>query len=1701
MFKFIILLWIKKIYCLNLFISNNRNIECEKNNCNGLSPKNAFKSLIEGLNFPFKNSIINKNESLIYFYLIGKNFSILPSDLKKEKFIELLTDKNEVYDSDFNIIIAPYNCKHDIERNINNCSHKVFINIKFENFSLIIPKTLKLINIKFIGADINLRNKIEKHKNCYFSEGSCCNNSKNNLDNDCDISNTVINPRNNSDFGFLTFKNENNSSVLIIINCSFINIYSTGKILNSLIFSRNISLKHNNKRIIKIEETNFEELYFQNGIIHGKNSNLFIYLKKIILLKYNLYRLKEYNFHFKKSPFNFYKVYLEVLNSSFEENYIEGNKGVFFLNKFNNASFYHCSFLLNKAQLDTAVFCILKDNLLYFSHCKFLNNRVLFLKSLENIIFIDTSNALIIKSSTFEEIHLKNLIFSKILNILNFNKVKIQSVPLIKSEMKNYLIILMNNCTIYIRKIIINSTNSFLVIKNHSSVFADYIYSKNFENFCETMKIELNCLGIINNLFAMVENRPIKVISSRIIINYLFCFNCGDFISGAIQFINSCTASLTNIYIKNFHSYFGVLFNSNFRITLTGIRIILEKCQYMFGGLFYVYSVKEKYDNKINISIFQIKNCLGQWGGLFDIILENSNITIEKGIILNITTIYFGVFRIDGGRNNILTLNYIKIFNMIADSIAFGIIGGFNNFNLKNFVIENIISKINYFLYTLKSANVKIRDGIFLNLSIIDNGVFSFNSDSFFYLKRIKIETLITDFLSSFLINNTFNFKNCLLKNISSKIIKSDSKNMIYSENCVFINLNFKTEMLYFGEENYIDFKNSTFKFLTNNLFFLKLNNSLYLNKGIFKNLKAKKGGICILNDLNNFTSSSLIFKDFYLNSGGNFYLIGKNSSIKIQKCLSFNYEIINLGGFAYLDFNDQKIAIIDLFCKNFTINSEWGILIFSEKNNTIIIKKLIAQNMVSKRYSGLIFLYQKNILNMEKIIIYDLQVREEGGIFYLRLFNILSIKELFLLNSSCYYASIIYAYEKNEILMNDAFFKNMKVKTIEGMFFKYENYLNFSKISFKNIISGAPVIFLLMERNFMFLNKLYINKKIMENPIDELFNRKMPISDLNLFSVFLSCKEYNNIIIFDLNSKFIVEIECSKKNKHFENFFYIDLNNKIKIHSFNFSLKTKNQLFKYYICDEINFFYAFSKNEFLLNNINFDFSNLLINVLFGFKHSILAFIENFKILMIQDSFIEIYDNSSIIMKKIRIKILKMIKNMFRNIILSFSSSIQINSFILYSLKGEHSIFLRSFNSILSLKRIQIIGYSNPNRKKESILKVINTVLEIYKGIFTLNNNFNNGGVIYFLITKLIITNKVILIIQKTRFDLNFAKKGGVLCIEAKEYFDLLIEKNIFFKNWGLFGGGLYLDNFYEGLILNNKFIKNYAKSISNFNGFFNSMSSKGGAIYLHSPKKRIFLDYAMNIFDNLFISNSADCGGALFSNLNIFFNKNEKNNIFIENYAKFFGANKAFRYYSKLFVLDHKNNALDKKIDNNAIFKKIEVNKNNFHRNCIIKFSSKNKLNILDTNDNEYYFEKLLIQEESSALQNLKTNNNEFLQFNKIFKFRFEIFNEFICLRGFILLIRLPFKNNINYSIFFENKIFYKFEISKKNCDIGSVISIMKFEKINHFACKECLKGVQKKTFKYLNHSLFHSFFNFIINFFFFLKFMLIKYFLFLFK
>ena len=457
---------------------------------------------------------------------------------------------------------------------------------------------------------------------------------------------------------------------------------------------------------------------------------------------------------------------------------------------------------------------------------------------------------------------------------------------------------------------------------------------------------------------------------------------------------------------------------------------------------------------------------------------------------------------------------------------------------------------------------------------------------------------------------------------------------------------------------------------------------------------------------------------------GGYIFMNGLKSEIKLFKLYNEIAKVKIAGGLIYIDKELNKIILSNIYCKNFILELEKGILIYGETKNLIILRKIVAINLQAIKYSGVITLIKNNSLDIESFIIEYLQVQESGGIFEINNINKIHIYGIYFSNSNGYSSLVIYSIEKNNIYIANSFFKKLKARVFEGFYLKFENEITLNYLSFKNISSIIPGLFFLRKDNKFFAAFIYFLKNF----------EKLERNNLEFYmkenSLFFSIINKNSIEL--VNIDLIISIFNDNNCSEFQNFFYLEKDNYVEVNNIKILIKIirLGKIIKFKHVKMFNI--GENGNELYLNKLNIDLSNLFLNSIFYLKTQSKLSVKNLNLLLNQNNFLSSLDNSIISLKFLRFKIKSTTISSQRDFIISLLGNLNISNLVFNRMKINNSIFFYANYSIIQIKNIHIIGFFNVNVSFGSVFKLFNSNLTMTKCLFTLNNYFNRGGVFIF---------------------------------------------------------------------------------------------------------------------------------------------------------------------------------------------------------------------------------------------------------------------------------------------------------------------------------------------------------------------------------
>ena len=488
--------------------------------------------------------------------------------------------------------------------------------------------------------------------------------------------------------------------------------------------------------------------------------------------------------------------------------------------------------------------------------------------------------------------------------------------------------------------------------------------------------------------------------------------------------------------------------------------------------------------------------------------------------------------------------------------------------------------------------------------------------------------------------------------------------------------------------------------------------------------MKLDKGGLAYIKENNNLTFLNLFYTELILNYGGILYILGKNCNIIAKNILCVKFTVKESGGIVFALYRKHEFKFENIYASEIIILSERGILFYSEFDNKISSKNIYFNYGLNRVKSGFIVMMKNNTLNLYNVVINNVTTKEEGGLLLIEEFNFLNIENIYIQNLNSKFSSLGFIKIKNSIKIMKGFFKKLFSEGIDGFHFLENNEINFNRINFKFILRNYPLIFFVENYNKMTIINLIIIANLPKNL--DVNNKKcnyVPSESLSILKEigFLIAIVSRNMV--EIN-KMRIEISVSIpkcefdffKNDKLENFITVNEENELTLKNFDiniFSLTCKEIISK-----KLKLLASNIRNQIIFENCILDFSKISTNVLIIMRNTSFLMI-NTNFTLIQESFISFSLNSTLKIKKMRIKVPKILIIASMEFILSFNSQIFLNNVILSKIHNEKSSFLKAIKSEISLRNSQIGGFKNVF-KNGSIIFAINSNLKIFKSLILL---------------------------------------------------------------------------------------------------------------------------------------------------------------------------------------------------------------------------------------------------------------------------------------------------------------------------------------------------------------------------------------------
>ena len=1058
--KWLIIFFYNLIFCLslqNFFITNSE--QCPQNMiCDG-SFNNPFAGLISAFSQSIISSHLSQDFSII-FHLISNNYTITDQDLvllSGNQYIQLYNRTYQLFEKTIdsgsktffdNIKMKPYLCSND---STIECSNKIIINLKTENFSITISGTMNIENINWYGNNLPFKQLYTDYLCINSSNNDCCNILD--LFDNSSINCSLINYDNSNrkaltkyDYyhGLFLFKYSN--SALNIIRCSF-------------------------NYIISISENSYEGFLF----LIGSYVNL----------------QKKYNPNTNKGGLFVDKINVTLINSSFESNYFINGLIYLYDNSNNNTiiTFSHT----NISNYNTFKIADISQN--YNNFTIVISNSTL---KLEFACFYNTSNPIYayLQNQLFFTSCTYNLVFSQqyydkicIFNAFMYNNIEISdisvNIPFIDSK--------------YVSNIIFNFSpledqgRLYYCPSNYQLFVFSYNSTFSLEN---SFFIDINHVGLIQAInFTTITLQNLATLNNFSLLSFSANLNTKSclFYGNNENNIFILNSSFIGFYAVNY-SPFMFLYSKNL-VTMNGIYM-----NNIVGlGLSSGFYVGE--ENTIYIDNTTFSNIIGCEGTIL-YLSDYNNVYMTNVININVSSNSTDVNAIYLGRDygNNLYFDNCSFYNMngiIVETVFIGIVV-LNNIYVKNDGITNTLVQV---------LVVYINSTGYLNNSIIEGCysqnalglVYSFSNFSYVYLYNDTFRDNYM-FRGTILLIDTQSFGeifNCTFINSTSL----DFGGSIYIEkqsNLKIIQCNFiSSHSLISGGTIFSSFSNeillieSNFSFSNARWYggFIEIeeNNSLSIISCQFDTLSImSKGGFIYAKTDNTIMLFNIFLNNCISNLGSIIYLVNFNTA----NIININVTNVLAGRSGGIIFSYLNNTIIMYNCNYSFVNSlNLAGGMYLDSSNIINISNCFLLNISSENSGGILYSVLENsiIFNNSKIINSFLSYGDGAILFDLINSNILVIINSEWVNISSFYTSYAISLEnENQIVIFNNTFQSQVTIYFEG--FILANKDNIINITFTNISynkdSIQSGIFIQLLKNSSIIEASYLNITINNNII-----------------------------------------------------------------------------------------------------------------------------------------------------------------------------------------------------------------------------------------------------------------------------------------------------------------------------------------------------------------------------------------------------------------------------------------------------------------------------------------------------------------------------------------------------------------------------------------------------------------------------------------
>ena len=1020
----------------NYFVSNSS--QCPQTSiCDG-SFNNPFAGLISAISQSINLSHQTQDFSLV-LHLLSDDYVITNQQLNSlndngyvvvYNYTYQLFEKNgntnkpNYFD---NIKMKPFLCSNDSSQ---FCPTKTIINIKTENFTLIVANTMNIENIIWMG------------NNLPFSENNPDNSCLNSLDTDCCQSEDLLSLGNtncsivgydvsnrggigNYDFYHGLFQYKYSNSTLNVISCGFNYMVSISvDILKGYLFLIggfvNLAEKYNPKTLsgkylnvlsLNILNSSFESNYFLNGIIYfsdNVNNNTNVVISNSNFSNYNIYDVvdsyREFNNFIvvvSNSTLNF--EFLAILNSSttifaysFNQIYLQNCtlNLVFSTTIYDYLAVVQC-FIYN--YLEISGFSLNVPSVDYnYEPSLILPNmeediRPFYYPSNYALFFFDNNNTLLITESIFQGIQNIGLIDCK-----NFTNVTLENIQILDIySIDKYFIQSMFLNTFQINWVVIqnisSSNNAFFAMDSNNSLTINNMIVNTTLNNCLFYADQYDNILISNSSFLNLTAMPYATFLR------MFNYNILTFINNVLNTIIGDGSS---------SCFYALEYNEIFLENSTIMNVLGYE-----GTVLYMMDYSTLYMTNTNTI-----NCTALLDTIYDGRSYYNNITIDNcsfygisGTIAEVTFIgYVSLNNVyvngDGAQDTTVLIAISNCTGYLNNSI----VEGCYSESVMGLVYSNSNSSYVYMINNTFFNNLMQRGAI---LTLETNSFGEIYNCTFINSTALQFGGSIYLEKNNYLIMNQVIFVNSTSLIVAGTIYSYYS-NQIEIFNCVF---NGSSAEIYGG---FIGIGQQTI---------------LIINSSIFNSISGVKGGLIFAKTSNNISLFNISMNNCSASIGGIIYLLNFNTMSLISSNFT-NTSVLRSGGIVFSFFNNTLSFENSSFLFISSLNLAGGF--YLDTSNILKITSCFLLNISSENSGAILYtvlLNQIAFLDSE-IINSSLSYGDGAILFDLGISNDLSIYNCLWIGFSCFYDSFAISLESSNTMdvQNSEFNSNVQ-KAFEG--------------------------------------------------------------------------------------------------------------------------------------------------------------------------------------------------------------------------------------------------------------------------------------------------------------------------------------------------------------------------------------------------------------------------------------------------------------------------------------------------------------------------------------------------------------------------------------------------------------------------------------------------------------------------------------------